>query len=156
MVTTLYNARPRADLAGYVQINSSAMAGLARLARLAARGLLSAIFIRAGYRYLRDPTMPAQRAAQVLPWLPAPEVVARTLAAVHLTGGIALTTGIARRPAAAALAATLVPITYVGHGFWREPEDPNRAAQLTHFFKNCGLLGGLLLVAMQPAPHRAK
>jgi uncharacterized membrane protein YphA (DoxX/SURF4 family) len=100
--------------------------------------------------------MPAQRAEQVLPWLPEPRVVARALAAVHLTGGLALTSGVARRPAAAALAATLLPVTYVGHGFWRETDPAGRSAQLTHFYKNCAIFGGLLTVATQSASYPAK
>jgi hypothetical protein len=41
------------------------------------------------------------------------------------------------------------------HRFW-EMEDPReRSIHLTHFLKNAGLLGGLLLVALWPRGRRA-
>jgi uncharacterized membrane protein YphA (DoxX/SURF4 family) len=126
------------------------------LARLLARGLLAAIFIRSGFRVLKDPTIQAGQAANVVPWLPEPRLVARAQAAVHLAGGVALTTGVAPRSVATVLAASLVPTTYVGHGFWREADTAARNAQITHFLKNCGIAGGLLTVAMQPSRARTK
>ena len=138
------NLAPAGQPDRYTPIDWAAMAGLARLL---GRGLLSAIFIRAGVRYVVDPSMPAARAAAVLPWLPEPTVVARALAGVHLAGGLAVATQAAPRLGAATLAATLVPVTYVGHGFWREQDAGARAQQLTHFFKNCGIAGGLLILA---------
>jgi putative oxidoreductase len=39
-----------------------------------------------------------------------------------------------------------VPTTIVGHAFWKEDNEVGRRNQLTQFFKNLGLLGGLLLV----------
>ena len=44
------------------------------------------------------------------------------------------------------LAASLVPTTLAGHPFWAMPKE-ERAAHQTHFLKNLGLLGGLLLAA---------
>ena len=46
------------------------------------------------------------------------------------------------------LAASLVPTTYVGHPFWQEPDPSQARQQRTHFLKNLGLLGGLLLAAV--------
>jgi uncharacterized membrane protein YphA (DoxX/SURF4 family) len=134
-------------------IHSSAVGGLTRLL---ARGLLSAIFIRSGLRVLRDPAGPAAQAAKAMPWLPQPHLVARAQAAVHVAGGVALTAGIAPRLVASTLAATLLPTTYAGHGFWRESDAMARNAQITHFLKNCGLLGGLLTLAMQSPRARTK
>lgn len=67
--------------------------------------------------------------------------------AVQVAAGILLSTGKAPRLASAALAATLVPTTLAGHRFW-EHEGTERAAHRTHFLKNVGLLGGLLLAAV--------
>jgi hypothetical protein len=44
------------------------------------------------------------------------------------------------------LAAGLIPTTFAAHPFWELPK-PERIAHQTHFLKNLGLLGGLLLAA---------
>ena len=48
------------------------------------------------------------------------------------------------------LAASLVPTSLVGHQFWKK-EGPERKQQLVHFLKNAATIGGLLLLAEQPA-----
>jgi uncharacterized membrane protein YphA (DoxX/SURF4 family) len=63
-----------------------------------------------------------------------------------VTAGGALALGYRPRAAAAVLASVLVPTTLVGHPFWEETAASGRAAQQTHFLKNLGLFGGLLLV----------
>jgi uncharacterized membrane protein YphA (DoxX/SURF4 family) len=59
------------------------------------------------------------------------------------------------RLAALALAASLVPTTYAGHPFWGETDKQVRGQQRTHFVKNLGLLGGLLLTAGEPRKRRS-
>ena len=118
--------------------------------RLLARAGLAAIFIRSGLRALRDPGWQVAKASHAIPQLPEPELVARAQAAVQVTAGAALAAGVAERLAAAALAATLIPITYVGHPFWTLEDAGERNQQITHFLKNLGLFGGLVLVAVAP------
>jgi Flp pilus assembly protein TadD len=65
-----------------------------------------------------------------------------------------------KNPKALALAGTLVPTTYVGHPFWAAPDAAAKQQQQVHFFKNLGLLGGLLLAAAdtggrESLPHAA-
>jgi len=72
---------------------------------------------------------------------------------VQVVGGVLLSFGIFRRLAASALIGSLVPTTLAGHRFWEELDDTARQQQLTQFFKNLGLLGGLLLVALD-SPSR--
>jgi len=48
------------------------------------------------------------------------------------------------------LAASLVPTSLAGHQFWKK-EGPERKQQLVHFLKNAATIGGLLLLAEQPA-----
>src|SRR2546430_7841773 len=97
--------------------------------RTAARAMLAGIFVTSGARALTspDPLVPAaqQFADRVGPMLVkvdkrAPSD-ARTLVqlngAVHFVGGLLLLTGL-RRPAALALAASMVPTTLSGHRFW--------------------------------------
>jgi uncharacterized membrane protein YphA (DoxX/SURF4 family) len=126
--------------------------------RSAARALLGAIFVVSGARNLANPdnvVPPARRVTdRVGPLLertdPRLPTEARTLvqvnAAINLIGGLLLATGHATRPAAAALAASLVPTTLAGHPFW-EYDKAERQQQQVHFLKNLGLLGGLLLAA---------
>jgi uncharacterized membrane protein YphA (DoxX/SURF4 family) len=46
------------------------------------------------------------------------------------------------------LAGTIVPTTYAGHRFWEESDPQSRSQQRIHFLKNLGLLGGLILAAV--------
>ena len=64
--------------------------------------------------------------------------------AVQVGAGVLLAIGKFRRLAAGALIASIVPTTYAGHRFWEESDDTTRAQQQVHFFKNLGLLGGLI------------
>ena len=69
-------------------------------------------------------------------------------AAVHVGAGSMLAAGILPRLAAVALATSLVPTTLAAHRFW-ELEDPAlRSRQRVEFLKNCAILGGLLVVAL--------
>jgi uncharacterized membrane protein YphA (DoxX/SURF4 family) len=75
------------------------------------------------------------------------ETYVRINGAVQVGAGILLAIGRAPRLASTALAASLVPTTLAGHRFW-EYEGEERQAQQIHFMKNVGLLGGLLLAAV--------
>jgi putative oxidoreductase len=113
--------------------------------RTAARALLSAIFVADGVRVLIKPDSKLDAARQftdrvgpllekIDPRIPTdPRTLVRIKAAGDVVGGVALATGRFSRPAAAVLAAGLVPSTLVGH-----PSS-------TDVLKNLGLLGGLLL-----------
>jgi putative oxidoreductase len=127
--------------------------------RTAARAMLGAIFVVSGVRIVLDPDSKVPAAKQVTdrvgpliervdPRLPSD---ARTLvqakAAADVIAGLLLASGRFTRPAAAVLAASLVPTTFAGHPFWTL-QQPERAQHETHFLKNLGLLGGLLLAAV--------
>ncbi|MGX6604689.1 DoxX family protein [Micromonosporaceae bacterium Da 78-11] len=130
--------------------------------RTAARAMLASIFVVSGVRILLNPDAKvetAQRATdKVAPLLerldPRIPTDARTLvrakAASDVVAGLALATGHFTRPAAAVLAAGLIPTTYAGHPFWTGPKE-ERAVHQTQFLKNLGLLGGLLLAAADTA-----
>ena len=120
--------------------------------RALARTLLAAMFVAGGADALRDP---AARVGTVrAAGLPSPELLVRVNALVHLLGGLALATGRGPRPAALALAGSLVPTTLVGHPFWSAPPDQRQGQQI-HCLKNAGLLGGLLLAATEPSRSAA-
>ncbi len=121
--------------------------------RLLARPLLAAVFVAGGADAVRDPSSRAGAAEPVTRRLPAPlrrdpEVLVRLNGAVQVTAGLALATGRLRRLAALALAGSLVPTTLAGHAFWQHSDGAARKQHLIHFQKNLGLLGGLLIAAV--------
>lgn len=129
--------------------------------RRIARPLLAMIFISGGVDQLLRPEGKAKSAQPVLNMAaPALDRVGQKVpvpgpsdantwvqvdGAVKVGGGLLLALGRAPRLAAAALAASLVPTTVAEHRFWEMQDKSERTAQQIHFFKNCGLLGGLLL-----------
>jgi putative oxidoreductase len=127
--------------------------------RTTARAMLAAIFVSGGAKALTDPGRLAARAKpltdriaphieRVSPSLPTdPEPLVRVNGAVQLVAGLLLLTRL-RRPAAAALAASMVPTTLAGHPFWQYKDPHERSAQRANFLKNVGLTGGLLLAAL--------
>lgn len=128
--------------------------------RTAARAMLSTIFVVSGVRILMNPDSKVDAARRVTDRVgPLLEKIdtriptdARTLvrakAASDVVAGLALATGRFNRPAAVMLAAGLVPTTFAGHPFWAGETPQQRAEHQAHFLKNLGLLGGLLLAAV--------
>ncbi|MFF1822019.1 DoxX family protein [Kribbella sp. NPDC058245] len=133
--------------------------------RALARPLLSAIFVVQGANSVRNPEPLVSKAqpvtdrlvpmlkkaapAQVADRLPETTVnLIRLNGAAQVIGGLALATGKGRRLGATLLAASLVPTTLAGHAFWQEDEKAAKAQQRIQFLKNLGLMGGLLLAAV--------
>jgi putative oxidoreductase len=124
--------------------------------------MLAATFIYGGINALRNARAlaPAAKpvndeirgiADKVAPSVPIPEddvTMVRINAGVHILAGLGLATGRAPRLSALALATTLFPTTVAGHPFWREKDKTARAQQMTHFFKNVSMLGGLVIAAI--------
>ncbi len=121
--------------------------------------MLGAIFMFAGARAIADPEPLTGQAKLVTDRigplleradsrLPSdPRSLIRLNGAVQLAGGVLLATGRFHRPAAVALAGTLVPTTLAAHPFWSADNAVERRQQAAHFLKNLGLFGGLLLAA---------
>ena len=80
-----------------------------------------------------------------------PELIVRANGATMLAAGTMLGLGKFPRIAAMALAATIIPATYTAHAFWTVEDPADRAQQKTHFLKNVGLLGGVLLASVDTA-----
>lgn len=126
------------------------------LVRRAARPMLASIFVAGGIDALRNPEPRAKAAEKVspvlhrlVPQLPDDTVMlVRLNGAAQLTGGIAFAAGILPRITATALAVSLVPTTLAGHRFWEEHDPVKRRNQRLHFLKNLGVLGGLMLAAV--------
>ena len=130
--------------------------------RTAARAMLSAVFLVSGARILMSPDSKVEAAKPVTDKLEplitklSPRLPTDTRTLVQIKAGadvaaaLLLASGKLTRPAAVVLAAGLVPTTFAGHPFWTLPKS-ERAANETHFLKNLGLLGGLLLAAADTA-----
>ncbi|MFC4066820.1 DoxX family protein [Actinoplanes subglobosus] len=119
-----------------------------RPVRSAARAMLASIFVVDGIRTLARPDSRVEavrpltdRVTPLLertdPRLPTdPRTLIRIKAVADVAAGLALATGRFTRPAAAVLAAGLIPHAATEKG------DPD------HLLRNLGLLGGLLLAAV--------
>lgn len=130
--------------------------------RTAARAMLASIFVISGVRVLLDTDAKLDTARRVTdrigpllekadPRIPSDaRSLVRAKATADVVAGVALATGHLTRPAAAVLAAGLVPTTIAGHPFWSVDES-ERPAQEVQFLKNLGLLGGLLLAVADTA-----
>jgi putative oxidoreductase len=126
------------------------------LSRRLARPLLSGIFVFGGLDAARHPGTKVKAAervarpiAQRVPGIPEDtETLVRINGIVQVGAGLALSTGKFRRVAALVLIGSVIPTTVAGHRFWEEADEATRADQQFHFLKNLGLLGGLLLAAV--------
>ena len=126
--------------------------------RSAAHMMLGTLFISSGLRTLTNPEGVLDRSRRVTQRiapaleaadLPAdPKTLVRVNSAVQLVGGMLLASGHFTRPAAFALAGSMVPTTLAGHPFWTEPDPKRRHAERIQFSKNLALIGGLLLAAV--------
>ncbi|AGL21670.1 DoxX family protein [Actinoplanes sp. N902-109] len=126
--------------------------------RAAARAMLGTLFVVSGVRVLLDPDSKVPAAKRVTdkagpliervdPRIPSDaRSLVRIKAGADVAAGLLLATGRLTRPSAVVLAAGLVPTTVAGHPFWSAAKEERQQHQ-THFLKNLGLLGGLLLAA---------
>jgi uncharacterized membrane protein YphA (DoxX/SURF4 family) len=131
------------------------------LVRRIARPLLASSFIYGGIDTLRNPQsrvpgarpvvekvaeqadkqLPVQVSRDVEQWV-------KIDAAVKVGAGALFALGKLPRLSALLLAGSVVPTTLAGHRFWEHDDPKERFGQLSHFLKNLGLLGGLLLAAV--------
>lgn len=131
------------------------------LVRRIARPLLAAPFIYGGISTLRKPQdrvpgatpvvekiaetadkqLPVELPRDVEQWVQAD-------AAVKVVAGSLFALNKFPRLTAIALSASVVPSTLAGHRFWEHDDPTEKFGQLSNFLKNTGLLGGLLLAAV--------
>ena len=129
------------------------------IVRRLARPLLASVFVAAGVEALRNPAARTDQAAHLLQKVPDqvpgvevaakdPDLFVRVNGAALLGGGLLLATGRMPRLASTVLAASIVPTTAIEHAFWEETDSARKAQSRSLFLKNVGLLGGLLLAAV--------
>lgn len=125
-----------------------------RAAHALARGGLCLAFVYSGLSKLLD--FPAAIAEQQHFGLTPPAAFAAATIAVQL-GGSALVLfgrGHAMAIGAAMLAGFTVLATLIGHPFW-SMQGIERFHNLNAFLEHAGLVGGFIIVALQPPPPRA-
>ena len=118
------------------------MGAIGWVERRAGQALLGAVFVKLGFDAARSPGPRVDKAAAL--GLSNPELAVRANGAAMVAGGAALTLDKVPRLAALGLVASMVPTTLAGHAFW-ELEGAERKAQEIQFYKNLGLIGGLVL-----------
>ncbi len=131
------------------------------LVRRIARPLLASSFIYGGIDTLRNPQSRVPGAAPIVQQIT--EVADKQLpvqvskdveqwvkidAAVKVGAGSLFALGKFPRLSALLLTGSIVPTTLAGHRFWEHDDPKERFGQLSHFLKNLGLLGGLLIAAV--------
>lgn len=111
---------------------------------LASRLLLAALFLPAGIGKLTGfaGTVGYISAAG----LPLPTVAAAVAVAVEVLGSLALIFGAGTRVAALVLACFTLVASFFFHAYWSVPIEQQMMVQLL-FFKNVGVIGGLLALA---------
>lgn len=131
------------------------------LVRRIARPLLASSFIYGGIDTLRNPQSRVPGARPIVEQITEqadkqlPVQVPRDVeqwvkidAGVKVVAGALFALGRLPRLSALALSASIVPTTLAGHRFWEHDDPKERFGQLSHFLKNAGLLGGLMLAAV--------
>ena len=114
-------------------------------ALLVGRLLLAALFLVFGIRKLMAVAATAGYFAKL--GFPAPEVMAWAAIVIEIGGGLLLALGWHARRAAWLLILFVAIATAMAHRFWQF-DAAQYANQMTHFFKNVAVIGGLLYVAM--------
>ncbi|GAA1679658.1 DoxX family membrane protein [Fodinicola feengrottensis] len=125
------------------------------IVRRVARPLLAAVFIKEGVVALRDKDAAAELAEGFGARIARPlgleetrtDVVVRANAGVQIGAGVLLATGRFPRLAAVALAGSLVATTIARDSFW-SAQSQDRPAKQARFVTDLGLLGGVLLAAV--------
>ncbi|MBR7743786.1 DoxX family protein [Phycicoccus sp. BSK3Z-2] len=117
--------------------------------------MLASMFVVGGVDQLKKPAAKSGVARPVVekvaPLLRLPEdteLLVRANGVVMVGAGTMLALGKMPRVSAVLLAATLVPTTVAAHRFWEEEDPDTRAMQKIQFLKNLGMLGGVLLAAV--------
>lgn len=124
------------------------------IVRRLARPMLAAIFISGGIGALKQPKAHVEMSEPTLSQISEPlgmsdqkETVIRGYGAAMVAGGTLLALGKFPRLASTVLIGALVPTTAT-HRFWEESDPGAKQMQQVQFFKNLGLLGGLMLAAV--------
>lgn len=124
-----------------------------RLLRAAGRALTGIPYMVLGYDAATEPGARVAAAAPLLDQarsvVPVPldnDTIVRANGAAMAVGGAMVATGLGSRAGAGVIAASLIPTTFAGHGFWEIDDPMQRKMQQVQFLKNVSMLGGALVI----------
>jgi putative oxidoreductase len=118
------------------------MQNLNDTALLLGRLLVAALFLPSGIsKAMGFGAFAASLAGKGLPYS---EIWAAAAVAIEVLGPIALILGVAPRATALALIAFVIVATATTHRYWEFTDAAARRAQEINFYKNIGIVGGLL------------
>ncbi|WP_373283852.1 hypothetical protein [Nocardia exalbida] len=80
------------------------------------------------------------------------ELIVRGNGAIQAVGGTLFAMGLFPGPAAAVIAASLIPTTVAGHPYWTIVDPDVRKAQRIQFQKNLAMLAGLVFGYLDSRP----
>jgi putative oxidoreductase len=118
---------------------------------LLGRIALASIFLVSGTAKLVDVAGTAAYMSSV--GIPYPETLAMFAGVAEVLGALSLLFGALTRMGALGLIVFLIPTTLLFHDFWAFEGDDQRMQQMSHFLKNLGIVGGLILL-MSYGPGR--
>jgi putative oxidoreductase len=125
------------------------------LVRRIARPLLASTFVVDGVDQLKHPGRHAEAVRPLVERLAPrlgipddPELIVRATGVAMVTAGSMLALGRFPRTSAVVLVGALLPTTLTAHRYWSEEDPEARATQRTRFYRNLGLLGGVLIAAV--------
>jgi putative oxidoreductase len=113
---------------------------------LIARVLMAAIFIIFGVRKILAFAFYAGYFAKL--GFPAPEAMVVLAILIEIGGGLAFAIGWQTRWTAWLLALYTVIATFMAHRYWDFGDAAQYANQMSHFWKNITIVGGLMMVAV--------
>jgi len=117
---------------------------LVRYGTLAARLLISQIFLISGVMKVLDPAgTAAQMESRGMFWVP---FFLWSAAAIEIGAGLSLLLGYKARLGALVLFLFLIPVTLTFHNWWTYPDPKEQQVNMLFFIHNLTLMGGLLLV----------
>jgi putative oxidoreductase len=110
---------------------------------LAARLLITALFLIFGWRKLRDYSGTVSQMVQL--GVPMPVLAAVVATFMELPVAFAVAVGVFTRPSALLLAFYTLGTALIGHHYWTIP-GADKVASMDGFYKNLSIIGGLLLL----------
>lgn len=111
---------------------------------LTGRILLASVFVISAIGHLKDLEHTARMAAAAK--APFPKLQALLASLLALFGGLSIASGYQVEIGAAMLILFLLPVTFMVHRFWAYSDPREAGNHQGHFWKNIGLIGGLLLI----------
>jgi putative oxidoreductase len=110
---------------------------------LAARLLITTLFLIFGWRKLRDYLGTVSQLVQL--GVPMPVLAAVVATFMELPVAFAVAVGAFTRPSALLLVFYTLGTALIGHHYWTIPA-PDKVASMDGFYKNLSIIGGLLLL----------